>query len=196
MRFDDNHLTDAGESLVAGVLAGQTITFTRAVLGDGDMPEGASPADMTSVSSPRAEASITMATRTEDGRAVIGVRYSNEDQDADFEWSELGLYAKGPDGTEVLYAYGHDDAPELMPKGGETLVEKLLYVVTYVGEDAEVTATFDPDFVVSIYEITEDDIDAVFPHEHKVYDESIACGAETASEVFPDLSGGPAGQEV
>lgn len=161
--FADNHLTDLGQDLIAGVLAGQTITFTKLVMGDGDMPEMQTPETMTAVISPKAEASITKCAKGESGTAVIGARFTNESQEEAFEWKELGLYAEGPDGTEILYSYGYTPQGELIPASvGGTLIEKLVDVVTYVGDDADVTAIFDPSFIPQVERISETDIDAMW----------------------------------
>ena len=157
--FADNHITDLGTAMLAQVMAGQgVLTFTKVVMGDGNMPSTQTPATMTDVVSPRAQASITKAVVAENGTAVVGARFSNESQESDFEWKELGLYAKvGDSGTEQLYSYGWTPAGELIPAGttSTTLIEKLVDVVTYVGDATEVTAIFDPDFIPQVSRIEE-----------------------------------------
>lgn len=157
--FADNHITDLGTAMLAQVMAGQgVLTFTKVVMGDGNMPDTQTPATMTDVVSPRAQASITKAVVAENGTAVVGARFSNESQESDFEWKELGLYAKvGESGTEQLYSYGWTPAGELIPAGttSTTLIEKLVDVVTYVGDATEVTAIFDPDFIPQVSRIEE-----------------------------------------
>lgn len=160
--FSDNHITSQGSALLAQVLAGQgTLTFTRLVLGNGNMPGSQTPATMTDVVSPKATASITKASVSDGQTAVVGARFTNESQQEDFEWKELGLYARvGSDGGEVLYSYGYTPQGELIPAGGgETLIEKLVDIVTYVGDAAEVDAVFDPSFIPQIQPITNDEID-------------------------------------
>lgn len=163
--FSDNHITDLGTSLLAQVMSGQgTLTFTKVVMGDGNMPSTQTPATMTDVVSPKAQASITKAAVAENGTAVVGARFSNESQEADFEWKELGLYAKvGEDGIEVLYSYGYTPQGELIPAGttSTTLIEKLVDVVTYIGDATEVTAVFDPSFIPQVERIDESAIDAI-----------------------------------
>ena len=149
--------------MLAQVMAGQgVLTFTKVVMGDGNMPSTQTPATMTDVVSPRAQASITKAVVGESGTAIVGARFSNESQESDFEWKELGLYAKvGEGGTEQLYSYGWTPAGELIPAGttSTTLIEKLVDVVTYVGDAAEVTAIFDPDFIPQVSRIEETSIE-------------------------------------
>ena len=164
--FADNHITNLGSAMLAQVMAGQgVLTFTKVVMGDGNMPSTQTPATMTDVVSPRAQASITKAVVGESGTAIVGARFSNESQESDFEWKELGLYAKvGEGGTEQLYSYGWTPAGELIPAGttSTTLIEKLVDVVTYVGDAAEVTAIFDPDFIPQVSRIEETAIEAMW----------------------------------
>ena len=164
--FADNHITDLGSAMLAQVMAGQgVLTFTKVVMGDGNMPSTQTPATMTDVVSPRAQASITKAVVGESGTAIVGARFSNESQESDFEWRELGLYAKvGEGGAEQLYSYGWTPAGELIPAGttSTTLIEKLVDVVTYVGDAAEVTAIFDPDFIPQVSRIEETAIEAMW----------------------------------
>ena len=163
--FSDNHITDLGSQLLAGVMAGGTLTFTRLVLGDGMMPAAQTPATMTDVISPKAEASITKCAVSDSQTAVVGARFTNESQEEDFEWRELGLYAKGGDGEEVLYSYGCTPSGEIIPASGETLIEKLVDVVTYVGDATDVTAVFDPSFIPQVERIDEAAVEAIVSQE-------------------------------
>lgn len=164
--FSDNHITNLGTGLLAQVMAGQgTLTFTKVVMGDGNMPAEQSPATMTDVVSPKAQAGITKAAVAENGTAVVSARFTNESQEDDFEWKELGLYAKvGDAGPEVLYSYGYTPQGEIIPAGttSTTLIEKLVDVVTYIGDATEVTAVFDPTFVPNIERVDEADISAMW----------------------------------
>ena len=155
--FDVNAITDAGSLLIAKVMASKgSITFTRIVMGDGYMPSSQVPEHMTAVVSPKATMEITKCEVTGNGAAVVGGRYDNSEQSQDFEWRELGLYAKDPDLGEILYSYGNTgESAETIPAGGgATAIEKLIDVVTYVGNDVNVTAEFAPYVVPSADEIT------------------------------------------
>ena len=167
--FSDNHITDLGTGILAQVMAGQgVLTFTKVVMGDGNMPSAQTPATMTDVVSPKAQASITKATVAENGTAVVGARFTNESQEDEFEWKELGLYAKvGEDGSEVLYSYGYTPQGELIPAGttSTTLIEKLVDIVTYIGDAAEVTAVFDPSFIPQVERIDEAAVEAIVSQE-------------------------------
>lgn len=161
--FADNHITNLGTALLARVMAGEGgLTFTRIVMGDGNMPGTQSPATMTDVVSPRATMSITKAAVGEGQTAVIGGRFDNTEVDEEFTWRELGVYAKvGEDASDVLYSYGYTPAGELIPAGGATVVEKLVDLVTYVGDVDELTAVFDPDFIPQVERIDETAIDSI-----------------------------------
>lgn len=155
--FDVNAITDAGSLLIAKVMASTgSITFTRIVMGDGYMPSSQVPEHMTAVVSPKATMEITKCEVTGSGAAVVGGRYDNSEQSQDFEWRELGLYAKDPDLGEILYSYGNTgESAETIPAGGgATAIEKLIDVVTYVGNDVSVTAEFMPYVVPSADEVT------------------------------------------
>lgn len=155
--FDVNAITDAGSLLIAKVMASRgSITFTRIVMGDGYMPSSQVPEHMTAVVSPKATMEITKCEVTGNGAAVVGGRYDNSEQSQDFEWRELGLYARDPDLGEILYSYGNTGkSAETIPAGGgATAIEKLIDVVTYVGNDVNVTAEFAPYVVPSADEIT------------------------------------------
>lgn len=155
--FDVNAITDAGSLLIAKVMASRgNITFTRIVMGDGYMPSSQVPEHMTAVVSPKATMDITKCEVTGNGAAVVGGRYDNSEQSQDFEWRELGLYAQDPDLGEILYSYGNTgESAETIPAGGgATAIEKLIDVVTYVGNDVSVTAEFMPYVVPSADEVT------------------------------------------
>lgn len=162
--FSDNHITDLGSNLVAQVLTGGTITFTRVVLGNGDMPPTQTPETMTDVISPKLEGSITKASVTDQHTAVIGTRISNDELTESFEWKELGIYAKGSDGAEVLYSYGYTPSGQEIPAyGADTdLIEELVDLVTYVGDAAMVDAVFDYSIIPPVERIAESDIEAMW----------------------------------
>lgn len=160
--FDVNAITDAGSLLIAKVMASKgSITFTRIVMGDGYMPSSQVPEHMTAVVSPKAVMEITKCEVTGNGAAVVGGRYDNSEQSHEFEWRELGLYAKDPDLGEILYSYGNTGkSAETIPAGGgATAIEKLIDVVTYVGSDVTVSAEFAPLVVPSADEVTITELD-------------------------------------
>lgn len=161
--FSGVRITDAGQALLAEVLAGGTITFTKLVVGDGTMPPTQTPETMTAVISPRINASITSATADPSGQtATISARFSNAEVAEPIQWTELGLYAKGDDSEEVLYSYGYDSDPDTIPPAGPTAVENILSLVTAIGNDVEVTAIFDPDFQSKVHPIPDEDIDEMW----------------------------------
>ena len=158
--FADNAITALGEDLISKALTGQQIKFTRIVLGDGYMPAAQSPQTMTDVVSPRVDVPITKCELNTSGDAVVGGRWDNSQQKEGFYWRELALYAKDPDKGEILYSYGNSGGTaEWIPAATATLVEKLIDVITFVGYATDVTAVFDPNFNISIDEITIPEID-------------------------------------
>lgn len=161
--FADNAITQLGEDLISKALVGEQITFTRIVLGDGYMPSAQSPQTMTDVVSPRVDVTITKCELNTSGDAVVGGRWDNTQQKEGFYWRELGLYAKGEDGVEILYSYGNSGGTaEYVPAASATIVEKLIDVITFVGYATNVTAVFDPNFNFSFDCITDPEIDAMW----------------------------------
>lgn len=161
--FDGVRITDAGQALLAGVLAGQTLTFTRFVVGDGTMPGSQRPETMTAVVSPRLEASITSVQADQSGQtATVSARFDNTKVSSPIRWSEIGLYAKGPTGGEVLYSYGYDSDPATISPAGPSALEYVISIVTAIGNDVQVTAVFDPDYQSKIYSITKTDVEGMW----------------------------------
>ena len=60
MSYYGGTITVAGRNLITGLIAGETITLTRVVVGAGAMPEGVEPIDMTGLVQPIAEASTSV----------------------------------------------------------------------------------------------------------------------------------------
>ena len=153
--FSNNAITDVGKMLLADVQAGAVFTPTRIVMGSGTMPNGTTIQRMTNVITPVKSLAINKKSRTPDGKCVFGGVYTNEEVKAPFYFRELALYAKAvylnPDGTvksegaETLYSYGNAGATaDYMPAySTNTVVEKQMDLVIWVGEDTKVDLTID-----------------------------------------------------
>lgn len=137
--FVSSSITAAGEAAIARTLSGETLTFTKIVLGDGRMPAGSTPAGMTALVGPQAVVDIVKCEPETDGTAVVGGVFVNTGTATGFEWRELGLFANVGDG-EFLFSYANaGDFCEFIPaSGGGTVVEKVIDVFTYVGDKANV----------------------------------------------------------
>ena len=142
--FINNDITAAGLIVLAKGAAGQKITYTKIVLGDGYLEEGQTPRSLTGVVSPKAVIDITKLKVNTDGTVAVGGIFTNDQTIDGFFYRELGLYAEDPDPAvgEVLYCYGNcgDLAEWIPPTGGTTIVEKTIDIVTAIGTATNVTA--------------------------------------------------------
>ena len=142
--FINNDITAAGLIVLAEGAAGQKITYTKIVRGDGYLEEGQTPRPLTGVVSPKAVIDITKLKVNTDGTVAVGGIFTNDQTSDGFFYRELGLYAEDPDPAvgEVLYCYGNcgDLAEWIPPTGGATIVEKTIDSVTAIGTATNVTA--------------------------------------------------------
>jgi len=165
--FYDNDITNDGLSLLAEVELGAVFVPTRIVMGSGDLPEGKTARTMTDVVMPVCSMVVTRKSQNADGSVVFGANFSNKDTTEAFYYRELGLYAKciRPDGTEtaeILYSYGnaHQNAELIPAYGSNTLLERRLDLITYIGNDAQVKLTLSSSLSVD-RETYEKDIAAI-----------------------------------
>ncbi len=153
--FSNNAITDVGRMLLADAQAGAVFTPTRIVIGSGSMSSGATTQGMTSVITPVVSIDINKKQRTPDGKCIFGGVYSNADVAEPFYFRELALYAKAvylnsdgsvrSEGEETLYSYGNAGATaDYMPAySTNTVVEKQIDLVTWVGNDVQVNLTIE-----------------------------------------------------
>lgn len=148
--FQNNAITDNGRTLLSHVQMGAAFTPTKIVVGSGYMPPGKTARTMTAVVTPVKNLTINKKERTNDGKAIFGGVYSNQDIAQDWHFRELALYAKavyddGREIAEVLYSYGNaGDQADLMPAyaSGQP-VERQMDLVVYVGNDSKVDLTIE-----------------------------------------------------
>ena len=154
----NNDITTAGLLVLAKGQAGAPIRFTRIVLGDGYLPTGTIPRNMLSVVSPVVSLPISKCRVNGDGTVTVGAVFTNEQLVNSFDYRELGLYAEDADLGEVLYCYGNagEYAEHIIPGGGSTIIEKLVDIITIIGNAVYVTA-----YIASELYATKDDLAGV-----------------------------------
>jgi len=106
-RYYGGSVTTAGRSLITSLIAGETIEFTRIIVGSGQMPEGVEPIDMTELVEPREEATSSVPI-VEDGALSMIIEYRNDMNGGLTEgfWiREFGIYAKTDRSPEILLYY-------------------------------------------------------------------------------------------
>ncbi len=100
--------TNAGRGLMASLLAGQTLTITRAMVGSGKPDSLEAMAGLTDLVAPVARATSTTPVRTDDAVSLT-VEYRsdmNGGLQEGFSINEYGLFAKTADSAETLIFYG------------------------------------------------------------------------------------------
>lgn len=100
--------TNAGRGLIASLLAGETLTITRAMVGSGKPDSLEAMAGLTDLVTPVARATSTTPVRTGDA-VTLTVEYRsdlNGGLQEGFSINEYGLFAKTADSAETLIFYG------------------------------------------------------------------------------------------
>ena len=149
MSLENFYLTDAGNALLARAQAGETLTFTRAQVGEGTWPEDTTYANITALAAPVKYLNLT-GIRTSGNQATVGVQFSNSGVGRAFNWTEFALWAADPDHSsdrsyDILYGAAYaDDTPVPIPS---TLTEFLFNIIVKINRAANITVTVDSSLV-------------------------------------------------
>ena len=139
-------LTDQGKSLLMRAIGGEQITFTRFKVGSGSLASGQTIDSLTDLITPVLAFSITDMDDTQEGLLALTGEFDNSDVDNDFTWRELGIFAKGEDNTEILYAYSNDgtDAGIVRQLNTDVITLQEVTMIIAIGEAENVTAVYSP----------------------------------------------------
>lgn len=148
MSYYGGTVTVAGRNLITSLIAGETIEFTRIIVGSGRMPEGVEPIDMTALVNPIAEATSNVPT-VENSVLSMLVEYRNDMNGglAEGFWlDEFGIFAKTENSEEVLLYYATlGDSPQPVNAYKDNRIDVRRYPVTIALEvDADVQITYNP----------------------------------------------------
>lgn len=148
MSYYGGTITVAGRNLITSLIAGETIRFTRIVVGSGAMPEDIEPIDMTELVNPVAEGTSTVPT-LENGALHLTVEYRNDLNGGlkeGFWLKEFGIYAETDHSDEVLLYYATlGDYPQPVNAFQENRIDIRRYPVTIALElDADVQIAYNP----------------------------------------------------
>lgn len=144
--FNNNGTTLKGAVIIASLVAGETLTFSRIVVGDGVLPAGQTVLMTEELVNPLFNVPISSVESDSVAHATIKGVFNNRDLNTGFYYRELGLYAINPvTGAEELFCYGNagDEAEWINPAGQSSLIEKEIHLVTLIGNATSVTALFD-----------------------------------------------------
>lgn len=148
MSYYGGTITVAGRNLITSLMAGETIEFTRVMVGSGKMPEGVEPIDMSDLVNPVTEAVATIPV-VEGGILSMTVEYRNDlngGLQEGFWLNEFGIYAKTDETEEVLLYYATlGDSPQPVNAYQDNRIDIRRYPVTIaLALDAEVEVTYNP----------------------------------------------------
>lgn len=103
--YNSAKLTRAGRQLLAQAQAGATgIELTRVAFGAGRPAEGAGVEDLTALVDERQSFAVHDVEVLNEATVYVRVAATNRELTAGYEITEIGLYAKGADGAELLYS--------------------------------------------------------------------------------------------
>ena len=115
MNYYGGTITDAGRSLLASLVSGEKIQFTKVHVGSGKVPSGTTPASLTTLVKYVAAGTSTTPTVV-DGVLNMTIEYRNDlngGLSTGFSLSEFGIYAKTSKSQEVLFYYATlGDSPQ------------------------------------------------------------------------------------
>ena len=115
MSYYGGTVTVKGRDLITRLIAGETITLTRVMVGSGKMPEGVEPIDMEALVNPIAEATTTVPIVENNVLSMI-VEYRNDMNGGlkeGFWLNEFGIFAKTDKSDEILLYYATlGDSPQ------------------------------------------------------------------------------------
>ena len=140
--FKTKSITTKGMELLSKALSGEQLEFTRIEMGSGNF-EG----DIGSTEAlveVRQSLPINKIIR-KGSQVTLSTSLKIEDITTPFEWTEIGVYARGEDNVEVLYMYGYTTNSSYISK--DSLNEKLINVTVLVASTTQVTAVIDKSLV-------------------------------------------------
>ncbi len=130
-------VTNAGRELEARAIGGESIAFTRFAIGDGSITDLNS-AELTDLISPRLTFEIKDIDKSQKGYIKLTGTFGSKDIKQSFEWRELGLFCKGEDDVETLFAYSNDgDNAGTLRAGGEDVISEQVVSLTLAVENAD-----------------------------------------------------------
>ena len=161
-QFQDMVITRAGLDMIAESQAGETLIFTKAKLGDGQIGEQSIP-DLIDLINTKMTTELTSVTAKSEGHVEVKFVVENTELNVGFFVREVGIFAKvGEEGVEKLYGYANAGnytnylADKTVPI--DSIITKIYLVI---GNASNVAFTTDKSIV---YVTLEDMEDAIAAH--------------------------------
>lgn len=153
--FDVLKLTNAGRDMLTQARAGQTLTFTKVIIGDGTAT-GAQIDSLVNIKSPKLTLPIAKNETVHAGQMRLQFRVNNSEVNTSFYFREIGLMAKVNNGPEKLYAYTScGDKAKMVYDKTYPVQEKIINIDTVTDNAVNVKVILD----LSIIYATRKDID-------------------------------------
>ena len=146
--WENTVITNAGIELLKNALSGGTITVTAIKSGAGKVDVSALKSQ-TAVSSIKQSGTVQGVAKTNE-TIKIGVLFSNAGLSAGYSMTQLGIYAKGSTGSEVLFAISQSTTGKEVP--AESAMPSWSLVHNFyikLNNDVKMTATVDPEGYVT-----------------------------------------------
>lgn len=158
--FEGLKLTKKGEQLQAkinGNLSG-TLTFTKAKLGSGSITSNDEIRFLTDVKEVWGTANVTSCKIQGDEKNIVAIelQFSNAELREDKIFREIGLYAQGNEGEEILYAYANaGDKYDYIPLMKDSPHSFIIVIYFNITSGSKVDAKIDLHSYVSLQEFNE-----------------------------------------
>lgn len=156
-KFEDgSYQCIPGPALIAKILAGRCkMHYTRAAVGEGTIPEGVSPKELTEPPDYVMEAKIAAVTNPLDGECQVTVQINSSDVARGFYAMGIMLYAEDPDLGEVPYTYLKlEDGLEWIRPASSAVGKLATFdLISAVGAVDAVSAAIDPDAIATVAEL-------------------------------------------
>ena len=140
-------LTASGKNLLLRALAGETITFTKIQLGNGNAQD---PAEATGLANPILTVELSKIT-VDQKYVTLSASFTNGSITSGFHITEAGFFATDPDDStkEILYAIGNEDesSADYVPDKSNRIFEMQLDALIFIGDAENVTAAINSSLV-------------------------------------------------
>ena len=158
--FEGLKLTKKGEQLQAKINGNlsETLTFTKAKLGSGSITSNDEIRFLTDVKEVWGTANVTSCKIQGDEKNIVAIelQFSNAELREDKIFREIGLYAQGNEGEEILYAYANaGDKYDYIPLMKDSPHAFIIVIYFNITSGSKVDAKIDLHSYVSLQEFNE-----------------------------------------
>lgn len=143
-------VTNDGQSLMAKLLAGEKVTFTKVVFSSQIYAEEQLQT-LSSIAGIKQESLVSRITRTNANAVQVETSITNDELTSGYYLNTIGLYAKGADDVEVLYSATIAEEADYIPTyNGITSTGIFIKLITTVSNSVNVSINVDPSAVATI----------------------------------------------